>query len=77
MLIFRNKTSGKCFVYVEDNEDSKALLILPQGEAKSLKLDLFEHPEEGEGENFLARGLITSEQNRRYRQLLDTLDLSE
>jgi hypothetical protein len=77
MLIFRNKVSGKCFVYVEDNEDSKALFILPQGEAKSLKLDLFERPEEGEGENFLARGLITSKQNKRYRELLDTLDLSE
>ena len=77
MLICRNKVSGNCFVFVEDNEEGKALLILPQGEAKFLRLDLFEHPEEGEGENFLAHGLITSEQNRRYRQLLDTLELSE
>ena len=73
MLICRNKTSGECFVYLEDTKDGKALLILPQGQAKALRLDLFEHPEEGEGENFLARGLITSEQNRRYRQLLDEL----
>lgn len=52
MLIFRNKASGKCFVYVQDDEDSKALFILPQGEAKSLKLDLFERPEEGRRREF-------------------------
>ena len=77
MLICKNKASGDCFVYVEDTEDGKALLILPQGQAKSLKLDLFEHPEEGEGENFLASGLITSHQNERYQQILDTLELVE
>jgi hypothetical protein len=77
MKIIRNKASGKRFVYVEDHEDGKALLILPQGETKSLKLDLFEHPEEGEGENFLASGLITSHQIERYRQILDTLELPE
>ena len=75
MLICKNKTSGKYFVYLEDTGEGKALLILPQGEVKSLELDLFEHPKEGQGEDFLARGLISHEQNRTYYQLLDTLEL--
>jgi len=75
MRVFRNKASGKHFVYVEDHGNGKALFILPQGEAKSLKLGLFEQPKEGEREDFLAHGLITDEQDRRYQQVLDALEL--
>jgi hypothetical protein len=75
MQIFKNKASGKCFVYVEDNEEGKALFILPRGEVKCLKLDLFEHPKEDQVESFLARGLITEEQSSSYQKLIDTLEL--
>ena len=75
MRILRNRASGKYFVYVEDNEDGKALLILPRGEVKCLKLDLFEHPKEEQVEHFLVRGLITEEQNSAYQELVDTLQL--
>lgn len=75
MRIFKNKASGKYFVYVENNEAGKALLILPRGEVKCLKLDLFEHPKEDQVDKFLARGLITEEQNSSYQKLIDSLEL--
>ena len=67
MQICKNKDSGKYFIYIEDEGNGKTSLVLPTGEIKSLKLSLFEEPEQGNEKDFLSHGFITDRQVKEYR----------
>ena len=75
MHICKNKASGKYFIYIEDEGNGKASLVLLTGEVKSLKLILFEELEEGNGKDFLSRGLITNRQVKEYRAEVKKRDI--
>ena len=51
MQICKNKASGKYFIYIADEGNDKASLVLPTGEVKSLKFILFEEIKEGNGKD--------------------------
>ena len=65
MEIWRNKLSGKFFIYLGDTGHKEGLFVTPLGEIKSLEKGLFE---EVIAEDEAA---ITETQERRYREYLD------
>ena len=75
MQICKNRKSGKHFIYIQDEGNGKASVVLPTGEIKSLKLSLFEEPEEGNEKDFLSRGLITNRQIKKYRTEVKRRDM--
>ena len=75
MQICKNKASGKYFIYIEDEGNGKASLVLPAGEVKSLKFILFEELKEGNGKDFLSRGLITNRQVKKYQTEVKRRDM--
>lgn len=75
MKIYKNKTSGKYFIYIENTGNDEALLITSEGKIKSLKLRLFDEPQEEDEDYFLSQGLIMEVQIKRYRQyMMDVRD---
>jgi hypothetical protein len=70
MKIYRNKSSAKYFIYIENTGNEEALLVTPEGKIKSLKIRLFDGPEEGDGDYLLSQNLITEEQKKRYQQCM-------
>jgi len=46
MEICKNKKSGSIFVYLDEQEDGRALMISPHGEVKALEYHLFTEPTE-------------------------------
>ncbi len=73
MEIFKNKTSGKYFIGIDDEDDETALMITPIGAVKKLELHLFLHLETNDPESLLADELITETQFEKYGEYLDTL----
>jgi len=73
MEIFKNKTSGKYFIGIDDEDGETALMITPIGEVKTLELHLFVHLETSNPESLLADELITETQFEKYGEYLDTL----
>ncbi|MBC8463766.1 MAG: hypothetical protein H8D61_02190 [Deltaproteobacteria bacterium] len=71
--IFKNKTSGKYFIGLDDEDGETAFMITPLGAVKSLELHLFEHLETSDPESLLADELITEIQFEKYREYLATL----
>ncbi len=68
MEICKNKTSGKTFIYLDDDDNDRALLVTPQGEIKSLELKLFsDFAEEQDEQHLLSSGLITDAQYVSYK----------
>jgi hypothetical protein len=73
MEIFKNKTSGKYFIGIDDEDGETAFMITPIGEVKTLELHLFVHLETSDPESLLADELITETQFEKYGEYLDTL----
>ncbi len=73
MEIFKNKTSGKYFIGLDDEDGETALMITPLGAVKTLELHLFVHLETSDPESLLADELITETQYEKYGEYLDTL----
>ena len=71
MLIYKNRSSGKYFICIEKTGDDEVLLVTPQSEIKSLKLHLFESPEEKEENYLISNGIITEKQLSRWKQYLE------
>ena len=71
MLVYKNRSSGKHFIYIQKTGNDEVLLITPQSEIKSLKLCLFEPPEEKEEDYLISNGIITENQLRRWKQYLE------
>ena len=71
--ICKNKTSGKSFIYIEDIDTDRALLVNPKGEIKPLEYSLFDEPEEENKDYCLSQGLITKEQLKQYHEFIDNV----
>ena len=71
--ICKNKTSGKSFIYIEDIDTDRALLVNPKGEIKPLEYSLFDEPEEENKDYCLSQGLITKEQLKQYHEFKDNV----
>ena len=69
--ICKNKSSEKSFIYIEDINSDKALLVTPKGEIKSLEYSLFNVPEEKNTDYSLSQGLITKQQLKQYHEFID------
>lgn len=70
MSIYRNKSSGQPFIYIEDVDNGKALFVTPEAKIKPLELKLFEELEEEDEGYFLSHGLITKPQVDKYNEFL-------
>ena len=70
MEIYKNKSSGRYFIHIEDSDtDDGALFVSPGCKIILLQFDIFfDEPDEGDEDDFLSDGLITKEQLERYRQ---------
>ena len=73
MEIFKNKTSGKYFIGIDDEDGETAFIITPIGEVKTLELHLFVHLETSDPESLLADELISETQFEKYGEYPDTL----
>jgi len=70
MEICENKLTGAVFVYLDEQEDGRALMISPQGNVKALEYHLFTEPTEVDEDIkvLIAKGRITDRQLDIYRQ---------
>jgi|GEM_PF-1821417 len=68
MLVYKNRSSGKHFIYIQKTGNDEALLVTPQSEIKSLKLRLFEALEEKDEDYLFSNGIITENQLKRLKQ---------
>jgi hypothetical protein len=66
--VYRNKASGKCFIFIQHTGSGKAELIDFEGKIRSLKLNLFDPPEEKDKNDLLRRGLISGDQIEKYHK---------
>jgi hypothetical protein len=73
MEIFKNKTSGKYFIGIDDEDGETALMITPIGVVKKLELFLFVNLETSDPDSLLADELITETQFEKYGEYLETL----
>ena len=67
----RNLASGKYFLFVEECDNEKVLLVLPTGEAKLLEASLFGDVEEINIEELLGCGLVTQHQIAGYKKFVE------
>jgi len=70
MSIYRNKSSGQPFIYIEDVDNGKALFVTPEVKIKPLELKLFEELKEEDEGYLLSHGLITKPQVDKYNEFL-------
>jgi hypothetical protein len=69
MEIYKNKMTGKVFIYLDEDEDGRALMITPQGDVKALEYHLFTGPLEIEAVKILVKqGQITHKQYDIYNR---------
>ncbi len=68
MEVCKNRSSGQYFIYICEIGNEEALLVTPNAEIKSLRIDLFAIPEKFTEERLLKEKLITNEQRRRFHE---------
>lgn len=70
MEICKNRKTGAVFVYLDEQEDGRALLITPQGDVKALEYHLFTELNEVDEEldTLISQNRITDIQLDIYRQ---------
>lgn len=69
MQLFRNKASGKYFIYIDPiGVTNMGLFVTPIGEIKPLEFHLFDEPVERDEYPILSRGLVTNLQVCRYQE---------
>lgn len=71
MEVCKNKASGKYFLLIEETDDGKLLLVIPNGEVKELDPPLFEDTEELDIDYCLNTGLIASRQIDGYKKFIE------
>jgi len=62
MEVCKNKSSGVYFVFIDETDDEKCLLVIPSGEIKLLESSLFDEIEEIEVDHALNTGQLTRQQ---------------
>jgi len=69
--VCKNIASGKYFLFIEETNDEKLLLVIPMGEVKSLDSFLFEDIEEVDITDMLNNGIITQQQIDGYKKFVE------
>jgi hypothetical protein len=69
--VCKNIASGKYFLFIEETNDEKLLLVIPMGEVKSLDSFLFEDIEEVDITDILNNGIITQQQIDGYKKFVE------
>lgn len=69
--VCKNIHSGKCFLFIEETNDEKLLLVIPTGEVRPLNASLFEDIEEVNITDLLNNGLITQQQIDGYKKFME------
>lgn len=73
MEICNNIKTGQTFLYLEEEDSQRGLMITPNGTVKSLEMDLFTEPHEVEQvDALLDQGKITDAQLQIYDQYRQT-----
>ncbi len=70
MEICKNNCSNMYFIYIEKTGDEEALLVTPEAQVKSLKLNLFSELEDQEESYLLEKKIVTEAQVKRFREYL-------
>jgi hypothetical protein len=66
--ICKNKKTDKVFIYLDEADDGRALMITPLGDTIKLERDLFTEPEDiDDAESTHAEGRISTAQYEAYR----------
>ena len=71
MEVYKNKSSGEYFVFIEKTADDEILLVTPLNEIKALEPSLFHEPEEEDESYFLSAGLITIQQVEKFKKFIE------
>jgi hypothetical protein len=69
--LYKNKSSGEKFIFIENIETDKVRLITPQGEIKSLEINFFEEYAEKSEAYLLSHKLITKKQIDLYHSVIE------
>ena len=68
MEICKNKKTDKVFIYIDETDDGRALMITPLGHTIQLESELFTEPEDVDDvESTHAEGHISTAQYKAYR----------
>jgi hypothetical protein len=63
MEIYSNKKTGKAFIYLDEQDDGRLLMVTPYGDVKALENHLFTEPiEVDNAEALVNQGEITRKQ---------------
>lgn len=68
MDVCKNRASAQYFIYIGESGNEEALLVTPNAEIKSLRINLFNIPEEIPEERLLKEKLITAKQKQRFHE---------
>ncbi len=69
MVIYKNNNSNKYFIYIQTTGDEEALLVTPDAQVKSLKLNLFTKViGEQEESSLLQLKLVSEAQVKRFHE---------
>ncbi len=74
LTLLRNKSSGKHFIYLEDESSTKRLLVTPDGFIKGIDVNLFNEPIEMEERQAVDQQIVSEEQVRKYHDYVVTND---
>jgi hypothetical protein len=74
MELFRNRETGRYFIYVSDDGGQKVVLVNPYNKVKALKRDLFCEPLEGNADDFLSQRLVTEMQVKTYHEEISRIE---
>ena len=73
MEICENIKTGQTFIYLDEEDSQRGLMITPNGTVKTLELDLFTDPFEVEQvDALLDQGKLTDTQLQIYDQYIQT-----
>jgi hypothetical protein len=68
MEVCKNNSSNQYFIYIEQTGYAEALLITPEAQVKSLKLELFGEVTEKEEAYLLQNNIVTDAQVKRFHE---------
>ena len=70
MILYKNKRSGRFFIYLEEIGWDQIKLVTPANQIKILERHLFGGEIEGNGKQLIETGYITALQSQKYRDYL-------
>ena len=67
MKLFKNKATGRHFIYVDNYGENHVVLVTPRNNVIPLERSKFEESEEDDTRYFLSHGFVTEMQTKTYR----------